>query len=66
MTETEDRFAGGLKFFLMLPILLKRSYLRQITVSRNHAQFGNRPVVTACPKTRQLPVTRDPQSMIDD
>jgi len=59
-------FAGGLKLFLLLPILLKLSHLRQITVSRNHAQFGNGPVVTACPKTRQLPVTSDQSPAIQD
>jgi hypothetical protein len=57
MPEAETRFAGGFKFFLMLPILLKLSHLRQITESRNHAQFGNGPVVTFCPTTRQLLVT---------
>jgi hypothetical protein len=41
MLEAEDRFAGGLKFFLLLPILLRHSHLRQITMSRNHAHFGN-------------------------
>jgi hypothetical protein len=53
-------FAGGLKSFLLLPILLRHSYLRQITVSRNHAQFGNGPVVTVCPTTRRLLVTPRP------
>jgi hypothetical protein len=58
MSDAGNRSAGSLKYFLLLPILLKLSHLRQITVSRNHAQFGNDPVVTVCPKTRQLPVTR--------
>jgi hypothetical protein len=76
MLQAEFRFAGGLRFSLLLPILLKRSNPRQITVSRAHAQFGNRPAVTLCPKTKQLPVTfftRDhvprstaPRSRIDD
>src|ERR1700722_5007518 len=57
MPEAENRFAGGLKLFLMLPILLKLSHLRQITMSRTHAQFGNCPVVTFCPSPRQFLVT---------
>ncbi len=52
-------FADGLKLFLLLPILLKLSHLRQITVSHNHAQFGNDPEVTVCPETGQLPATFD-------
>jgi hypothetical protein len=41
MREAENHFAGGFKCFLLLPILPRRSFPRQITVSRNVAQFGN-------------------------
>lgn len=41
MSGADHHFAGGLKLFLFLPILTRRSSQRQITVSRNAAQFGN-------------------------
>ncbi len=63
---SQGMFAGGLKLFLLLPIVLKLSHLRQITESRNHSQFGNGPVVTLCPKTRRLPVTPDQSPMTND
>jgi hypothetical protein len=39
MPEAEDSFSGGLKFFLMLPILSKRRSPRQITASRNFSNL---------------------------
>lgn len=41
MHEADNYLAGGLKLFLFLPILPRPSSQRQITVSRNVAQFGN-------------------------
>jgi hypothetical protein len=41
MRETENHFAGGLKLFLLMPILSRTSSQRQITVSHNVAQFSN-------------------------
>lgn len=41
MREAENHFATGFKLLLLLPILPRPSFKRQITVSRNVAQFGN-------------------------
>jgi hypothetical protein len=41
MRDADNHLASGLKLFLFLPILPRRSSQRQITVSRNVAQFGN-------------------------